>query len=76
MKKIFFLHGAGATALIFATRCGSLPCVTALLASKANPMLSDGQGWSAIHAAASSDQTPIIRSFLRRHPNLLETPGG
>ncbi|XP_076804919.1 ankyrin and armadillo repeat-containing protein-like isoform X2 [Clavelina lepadiformis] len=67
-------RSTGPTALMLAARCGALKCVTPLLVSRAIPFLSDVKGWSAIHHAVASDQTPIIRSLLRRHPNLLEIP--
>lgn len=68
------LYITGATALHFAARCGALECVTALLASKANPILSDGNGRNCLHHASESDQVSIIRVILRKHPNLLEVP--
>nr|CAB3221607.1 ankyrin and armadillo repeat-containing protein [Phallusia mammillata] len=70
-----FIERTGATPpLHFAARCGALECVTALLASKVNPMVSDARNHSAIHHACATGHTAIVRSLLRRPPNLLEMP--
>uniref|UniRef100_H2ZMU6 Ankyrin and armadillo repeat-containing protein n=1 Tax=Ciona savignyi TaxID=51511 RepID=H2ZMU6_CIOSA len=60
-----------ATALHLSARCGSLACLNAMLASRANPNLSDSRGRSAVHHAAGFDQIAALRCLLRK-PNLLE----
>nr|XP_026696049.1 ankyrin and armadillo repeat-containing protein isoform X3 [Ciona intestinalis] len=72
--KLLLTERSGVTALHISARCGSLTCVNALLDSRANPMLTDSKGWSAVHHAAAFDQTAILRCILRRYPSLLEQP--
>ncbi|XP_018672731.2 ankyrin and armadillo repeat-containing protein isoform X1 [Ciona intestinalis] len=72
--ELLLTERSGVTALHISARCGSLTCVNALLDSRANPMLTDSKGWSAVHHAAAFDQTAILRCILRRYPSLLEQP--
>jgi len=63
---------AGPTALHLAVRCGSLDAVACLLAHCANILLTDEQGWAAVHHAAYYDQQRILRMLVRRNVSVIE----
>ena len=63
---------SGPTPLHLAVRCGSLDAVACLLANNANTMLTDEQGWAAIHHAAYYDQERILRMLIRRNAVMTE----
>jgi len=62
----------GPTALHLAVRCGSLDAVACLLGHCANILLSDEQGWAAVHHAAYFDQQRILRMLVRRNSSVIE----
>jgi len=63
------------TPLHYACRTGSLECVTALMSHcKFSINMSDSKGLTPIHQAAQNDQIAVVRSLLRRKPDLLEIP--
>ena len=65
----------GGTPLHYACRTGSLECVTALMSHcKFSINMSDSKGLTPIHRAAQNDQVAVVRSLLRRKPDLLEIP--
>ena len=65
----------GGTPLHYACRTGSLECVTALMSHcKFSINMSDSKGLTPIHRAAQNDQIAVVRSLLRRKPDLLEIP--
>jgi len=53
-------------------RCGSLDVVACLLAHCANILLTDEQGWAAVHHAAYYDQPQILRMLVRRNVSIVE----
>ena len=62
----------GPTALHLAVRCGSIDAVACLLAHCANILLTDEQGWAAVHHAAYFDQQRILRMLVRRNASVIE----
>lgn len=68
------LQFAGPTALHLAVRCGSVDAVACLLAHCANILLTDEQGWAAVHHAAYFDQHHVLRMLVRRNPSVVELP--
>jgi len=46
--------------------------VSCLLAHCANILLSDEQGWAAIHHAAYYDQRRVVRMLVRRNASVVE----
>jgi ankyrin repeat protein len=66
------LLSAGPTPLHLAVRCGSLDAVACLLANNANVLLTDEQGWAAIHHAAYYNQERILQMLIRRNAAMVE----
>ena len=66
------MHVLGPTALHLAARSGCLDAVACLLAHCANILLTDEQGWAAVHHAAYFDQQRILRMLVRRNASIIE----
>ncbi|XP_077970650.1 ankyrin and armadillo repeat-containing protein-like isoform X1 [Styela clava] len=64
----------GLSPLHYAARSGSTESCTLLLACKANAILSDEHGWSAVHHAAHCGHVSVLRVLLRKKQRLLELP--
>ncbi|XP_066433209.1 ankyrin and armadillo repeat-containing protein isoform X2 [Eleutherodactylus coqui] len=62
----------GFTALHIAAQCGSLEVLSCLLSLKADYMLYDHRGWTAIHFAAFYGAVTCIRALYRKDSSLLE----
>ena len=62
----------GITPLHLAAKCGSLDAALCLVGNKVDVVMSDSQGWAAIHHAAFYDQAAVVRIILRKFPDQME----
>lgn len=69
---ICLLPLTGPTPLQLAARCGSLDAVCCLMATKANILAVDEDGWTAVHHAAYFNHEHIVRLMIRKSEELLE----
>lgn len=68
---------SGATALLWAARCGAVENVRELLSAGADPLVVDNDGMTALHAAALAKSAKIIEALLAAGCAVSSTiPGG